>query len=54
MYPRTLLDDDVKTAGEVKVFNAIRDGLGDGWARAGSGCAIRSPRRSIIATRSSG
>jgi hypothetical protein len=30
-YPRTLLADDVKSEGEVKVFHALRDGLGDDW-----------------------
>jgi hypothetical protein len=30
-YPRTLLEDDVKSRGEIKVFNALRDGLDDRW-----------------------
>ena len=30
-YPSTLLEDDVKSRGEIKVFNALRDGLGDEW-----------------------
>ena len=31
MYPRTLLDDEVKSEGEVKVFDALRDGLDPEW-----------------------
>lgn len=31
MHPRTLLPDEVKSAGEVKVFDALRDGLPDEW-----------------------
>lgn len=30
-YPRTLLPDEVKSLGEVKVFEALRDGLDDTW-----------------------
>jgi hypothetical protein len=30
-YPRTLLEDDVKSPGETKLFNAMRDGLDDAW-----------------------
>ncbi len=30
-YPRTLIPDEVKSQGEVKVFNALRDGLDDTW-----------------------
>ncbi len=31
MHPTTLLRDDVKSEGEVKVFEALRDGLNDEW-----------------------
>ena len=31
MYPRTLLDADVKTDSERKVFETLRDGLPDEW-----------------------
>ena len=31
LHPRTLLEDDVKSRGEVKVFRALRDGLDDEW-----------------------
>ena len=31
MYPRTLLDDEVKSKGEKRVFAALRDGLPDEW-----------------------
>ena len=31
MYPRALLDDDVKSAGETKVFQALESGLDDAW-----------------------
>jgi len=31
MYPRTLLDDEVKSAGETAVFTILREGLDDGW-----------------------
>jgi hypothetical protein len=31
MHPRTLLADDVKSAAEVKLFDVLRDGLGDDW-----------------------
>src|SRR3954451_15517001 len=31
MYPRTLLDDEVKSGGEKRVFSALRDGLPDEW-----------------------
>ena len=31
MYPRALLDDDVKSAGETKVFQALELGLDDAW-----------------------
>jgi hypothetical protein len=32
MYPRTLLDADVKAGSERKVFELLRDGLPDEWA----------------------
>jgi hypothetical protein len=32
MYPRTLIEDEVKSAGERRVFDALRDGLPDEWA----------------------
>ena len=31
MYPRALLDDDVKSRGETKVFHALEAGLDDAW-----------------------
>jgi hypothetical protein len=31
MYPRTLLEDEVKSGGERRVFAALRDGLPDEW-----------------------
>jgi hypothetical protein len=31
MFPRTLLESEVKSKGEVRVFNALRDQLDDGW-----------------------
>ncbi len=31
MFPRTLLADDATSPGEVKVFEALRDGLDDAW-----------------------
>jgi len=31
MYPRTLLDDEVKSGGEKRVFAVLRDGLPDEW-----------------------
>ena len=31
MYPRALLDDDVKSPGETKVFQALESGLDDAW-----------------------
>jgi hypothetical protein len=31
MHPRTLLDDEAKSPGEVRVFDALRDGLSDDW-----------------------
>jgi AAA domain/Nuclease-related domain/UvrD-like helicase C-terminal domain len=31
MYPRTLLDDDVKSPAEGRVFGVLRDGLPDEW-----------------------
>ena len=31
MYPRTLLEDEVESAGEKRVFEALRDGLPDDW-----------------------
>ncbi len=31
MYPRTLLEDDLKSRAEGKVFDALEERLGDGW-----------------------
>jgi len=31
MYPRDLLESEVKSRGEIKVFEALRDGLSDEW-----------------------
>src|SRR6478672_11345074 len=31
MYPRTLIDDEVKSGGEKRVFAVLRDGLSDEW-----------------------
>ena len=31
MYPRTLLEDDLKSRAEGKVFDALEKRLGDGW-----------------------
>ena len=31
MYPKDLLEPEVKSPGEIKVFAALRDGLSDEW-----------------------
>jgi hypothetical protein len=31
MYPRSILEDDLKSRAEGRVFEALRDGLGDDW-----------------------
>ena len=44
MYPRTLLDADVRTESERRVFEALEAGLGDDWeAFHSAGWMLRDP-----------
>ena len=45
MYPQTLLDSELKSKAEGRVFDALRDGLDDSWKAFHSVGWVTRPRR---------